>query len=138
MTDLWYPASVKLRADWRTKVVGQRQYALDALRLVDRLLVIRPELDLYVLRIAAAAALNDDAIFIESGRYVAAYLEDQLQRTNNGVYNLSDAELSTILVRLNAFETQLTLIARSEARGEEVRNAIRTLQNEYKTLQDER
>ena len=138
VTDLWYPASVKLRADWRTKVVGQRQYALDALRLVDRLLVIRPELDLYVLRIAAAAALNDDAIFIESGRYVAAYLEDQLQRTNNGVYNLSDAELSTILVRLNAFETQLTLIARSEARGEEVRNAIRSLQDEYKTLQDER
>lgn len=138
ITDLWYPASVKLRADWRTKVVGQNRYAYEALRLVDRLLVIRPELDLYVLRVAAAAALNDHAIFVESGRYVAVYLEDQLQRTNNGEYNLSDAELSTILTRLNAFDTQLTIIASSDRRGLEVRDIIRDLQRDYKVLQGER
>ena len=138
MTDLWYPATVKLRADWRTKVVGEPQFAYDALRLVDRVLVISPELDLYVLRAAAAAALNDNAIFVESARYVAAYAQGKLSRTEQGAYTLSDRELGVILTRLRAFDSQLLQIAREETRASEVRNVVRDLISEFGALQDER
>ena len=66
VTDIWYPETVQLRADWRTKVLDERRYPFDALRMVDRALVISPTLDLYVLRAAAASALEDDDIFVES------------------------------------------------------------------------
>jgi spermidine synthase len=138
VTDIWYPETVKLRADWRTKVVGQRQYAYDALRLVDRVLVIKPEIDFYVLRAAAAAGINDHAVFVESGRYVVAHLQGKLSRTKQGVYALSDRELATILRRLGAFEGQLTEIARTEARASEVRDMVSDLVEEYWALRDER
>ena len=138
ITDIWYPATVKLRADWRTKVVGQGRYAYEGLRLVDRALVIRPELDLYVLRAAAAAALNDHAAFIESGRYVASYLNGKLERTRQESYTMSDIELVTIIRRLTAFNSQLGQITRAATRGQEVQDSIADLLRDYTDLRNER
>ena len=107
-TDIWYPEVVQLRADWRTKVLDQPQYPFDALRMVDRALVISPTLDLYVLRAAAASALDDDATFVESGRYVYGFLASKLGRAEEGTYIISDEELETTRNRLQAFDIRLT------------------------------
>ncbi len=136
VTDLWYPAAVKLRADWRNKVANRPEYANDALRLVDRVLVVRPELDLYVLRAASAATLADDEAFVESGRYVEAYLQEKLQRTRQGNYELSESELSSILTRLRAFENQLAAIAETEQRAIAVRDGIADLIMDYGQLEN--
>jgi len=138
VTDLWYPETVKLRADWRTKVVGEPQYAYDALRLVDRALVIAPELDLYVLRAAAAAVLKDQAVFVESGRYVSAYIQGKLTRAEQGAYVISDRELTTIVARLTAFGNQLTTVARADDREEGVRTQVSDLLRDVRALQAQR
>ena len=139
VTDIWYPETVQLRADWRTKVLDERRYPFDALRMVDRALVISPTLDLYVLRAAAASALEDDDIFVESGRYVRAYISNKLRRVEAGAYNLSAEELETTQLRLTAFDTRLGELARAGGRrAGDVHEAIRELLEEIEALAGQR
>ena len=139
VTDIWYPETVQLRADWRTKVLDERRYPFDALRMVDRALVISPTLDLYVLRAAAASALEDDDIFVESGRYVRAYISNKLRRVEAGTYNLSAEELETTQLRLTAFDTRLGELARAGGRrAGDVHEAIRELLEEIEALAGQR
>jgi spermidine synthase len=138
VTDLWYSDTVKLRADWRTKVIGDPQYAYDALRLVDRALVIAPELDLYVLRAAAAAVLEDQAVFVESGRYVAGYIRGKLARAEQGSYVISDRELTTIIARLTAFDRELGTVAGTDVRAQDVHVQVSDLLRDVRTLQTQR
>ena len=139
VTDVWYTEVVQLRADWRTKVMGEPRYPFDALRMVDRALVISPTLDLYVLRAAAASALEDDAIFVESGRYVHSFLLNKLDRAEQGAYVISDEELETTLLRLTAFDAKLTQLAEAgERRAVGVHEDIRDLLDEFEALARER
>lgn len=138
-TDIWYSEVVQLRADWRTKVLDQPRYPFDALRMIDRALVISPSLDLYVLRAAAASALDDDDVFIESGRYVHAFLASKLARAEQGTYVISDEELATTQSRLGAFDIRLTEIAGAGGtRASDVHDNIRGLSEEFEALARER
>ena len=138
-TDIWYPEVVQLRADWRTKVLDRPQYPFDALRMVDRALVISPTLDLYVLRAAAASALDDDATFVESGRYVHGYLASKLERAEQGAYVISDEELETTRNRLQAFDIRLTELSEAGGlRAADVHADIRELVEEFEALATER
>ena len=138
-TDIWYPEAVQLRADWRTKVLDQPQYPFDALRMVDRALVISPTLDLYVLRAAAGSALDDEAVFIESGRYVYGYLASKLERTEQGTYAMSDEELQTTQNRLQAFDIRLGEISEAGGlRAADVHADIRELIDAFEALARER
>ena len=138
-TDIWYPEVVQLRADWRTKVMEQPRYPFDALRMVDRALVISPSLDLYVLRAAAASALDDDEAFVESGRYVYVYLADKLERARLGAYVISDEELETTRNRLQAFDIRLTELSEAVGpRAADVHDDIRGLIEEFDALARER
>ena len=138
-TDSWYPEVVQLRADWRTKVADRQRYPFDALRMIDRALVINPTLDLYVLRAAAASSLRDDAIFVESGRYVHGYLESKLERAGQGTYIISDEELQTTRQRLAAFDLGLTeLTAAGDRRAEDVHADIRALMEKFNALARQR
>ena len=138
-TDIWYPEVVQLRADWRTKVLDQPQYPFDALRMVDRALVISPTLDLYVLRAAAASALDDDATFVESGRYVHGYLASKLERAEQGAYVISDEELETTRNRLQAFDIRLTELSEAGGlRAADVHADIRELIEEFEAIARER
>ena len=67
-TDLWYPEAVRLRADWRLRGAHDPRYARDAVRLIDRALMIRPSLELLLLRAAASDMLDADAEFVETAR----------------------------------------------------------------------
>ena len=138
-TDIWYPEVVQLRADWRTKVLDRPQYPFDALRMVDRALVISPTLDLYVLRAAAASALDDEATFIESGRYVHGYLASKLLRAEQGTYVISDEELETTRNRLQAFDIRLTELSEAGGlRAADVHADIRDLIEEFEAIARER
>lgn len=138
-TDIWYPEAVQLRADWRTKVLDQPQYPFDALRMVDRALVISPTLDLYVLRAAAASALDDEAVFIESGRYVHGYLASKLERTEQGTYAMSDEELQTTQNRLQAFDIRLGEMSEAGGlRAADVHADIRELIEAFEAIARER
>ena len=138
-TDIWYPEVVQLRADWRTKVLDQPQYPFDALRMVDRALVISPTLDLYVLRAAAASALDDNATFVESGRYVHGYLASKLERAEQGNYVISDEELETTRNRLQAFDIRLTELSEAGGlRAADVHADIRELIEEFEAIARER
>ena len=138
-TDIWYPEAVQLRADWRTKVLDQPQYPFDALRMVDRALVISPTLDLYVLRAAAASALDDEATFVESGRYVYGYLASKLRRAEEGTYVMSDEELQTTQNRLLAFDIRLGEMSEAGGlRAADVHADIRELIEEFEAMAGER
>ena len=138
-TDIWYPEAVQLRADWRTKVMDQPQYPFDALRMVDRALIISPTLDLYVLRAAAASALDDDAAFVESGRYVYGFLASKLERAEQGTYVISDEELETTRNRLQAFDIRLTELSEAGGlRAADVHADIRGLIEDFEALARER
>ena len=139
VTDVWYSEVVQLRADWRTKVMDAPRYPFDALRMIDRALVISPTLDLFVLRAAAASALDDVAIFVESGRYVHAYLRSKLERAEQGTYVISDEELETTQLRLTAFDSKLTELAEAGGlRAADVHDDIREMIREFEALARER
>ncbi len=134
-TDIWYPEVVQLRADWRTKVLDQPRYPFDALRMVDRALVISPNLDLYVLRAAAASSLDDEAAFVESGRYVHGYLANKLERARLGTYVISDEELQTTQNRLQAFDLRLTELSQAGgSRAADVHADIVDLIGEFESM----
>lgn len=68
-TDAWFAEANQLRIEWRTNVAalaGQRQFAEQALQLIDAGIALRPTADLFVLRAAAAFALRDATVFLES------------------------------------------------------------------------
>lgn len=65
--ELWFADAMRLRADWR--VQSRDEMALrDSIRLIDRALVLRRDIDLLMLRLAAADALDDANAFVETAR----------------------------------------------------------------------
>jgi spermidine synthase len=76
-TDIWYAEAVQLRADWRVQADDER-YAGDAVRMIDRALMIRPKLELLLLRAAATDILGDNAAFVETARNVASFVRTRL------------------------------------------------------------
>ena len=125
----------------RTKVTNDDRHPFNALRMVDRALVIRPDLELYVLRAAAVLALEDREAFVESGRYVATYINDKLRRAREGTYVISDYELSIMEERLTVFDTMLKQLEGNpvaERRGQEVEDLISELRDEVEALVRER
>jgi tetratricopeptide (TPR) repeat protein len=107
VTDLWYPESVQLRADWRTQAVGEARHAFDAMRLIDRALSIRPKLELYLLRAASADRLDDDAAFVETSRSLLDFVRSRLEVARDDGNAVTGAELEMIAERLVALRGRL-------------------------------
>jgi len=79
VTDAWYPEAAWLRALWRSNVTEDRErQASDALRLIDRALVLDSDPRLYTLRALSAVALGDPHYIIESFRFAAATMRVRL------------------------------------------------------------
>ena len=108
ITDIWYPEVVRLRAEWRTNVATDRErFAFDALRLIDRALILAPSKDLYLLRVLTAITLNESDLAIESSRYVASYISAELTQASTQGGSLSAAEIATLRQNLGAIVTYL-------------------------------
>jgi len=98
-TDDWYREAMQLRIEWRTHVnAGERPLqAREALQLADRIIAVQPSSDLYVLRAAAALALADPVLFLESASAFAVNEIPQSKDAGNGgdlgASNVRDARL---------------------------------------------
>jgi len=110
-TDDWYREAMQLRIEWRTRVnAGERvMLAREALGLVESMIALQPASDLYVLRAAAALALEDPVLFLESA---SAFASNEMQLRKNqvntldvpGVRSVRDARLRGFT---QAIETRL-------------------------------
>lgn len=105
VTDLWFPEAARLRADWRIRVVGAAS-SLDAIRILDRAVAIRPSLELLILRASAADTAEDAAAFVESARYALRQANDELDAIEAG-RAASRAELDTMFRRQRALRVRL-------------------------------
>jgi hypothetical protein len=75
--ELWFADAMRLRADWR--VQSRDEMALrDSIRLIDRALVLRRDIDLLMLRLAAADALGDPNVFVETAREAVGDLQSEI------------------------------------------------------------
>ncbi len=104
ITDAWYPDAAWLRALWRANVTQDRQrLGLDALRIVDRALVLESNPRLYGLRAMSAIASGDPHYIIESFRFAAATIRVRLRAANA----LPAAEVALLQRNLSGMAEQL-------------------------------
>ena len=108
VTDAWYPEAARLRAEWRVNVAeDQQRYAFDALRFIERVLILAPDQNLYLLRAMSARILQDDYRLLESSRYVASYIRANLNAASNQGYSVPAAELAQMRQNLATIRNQL-------------------------------
>ncbi len=124
VTDVWYPSVVRLRAEWRGKVTQNTEsFAFDALRLIDRALVIEPSLTLMLLRVAVGISTKDAGIAIESSRQAVRMTGTTLERVSTGTGRIAQREITAIRQNLTAITNNLRgdLVAGNERHAERVR-----------------
>ncbi len=125
VTDAWYPDVARLRAEWRGQVRREvESFAFDALRIVDRAILMRPELNFYLLRAAIGVALEDGSIAVESSRLAVRLLRARLERLAATGERISGSDLLVIQQNLNAIVANLRgdLVAAEQRRAEFVRS----------------
>ncbi len=109
VTDAWYPEVARLRAEWRVNVAEDRQrFAFDALRFIERVLILAPDQNLYLLRATSARTLGDNDRLVESSRYIASYVRASLNASANQGYSLPARELEQMRQNLAAIVNQLS------------------------------
>jgi len=124
ITDAWYPIVARLRAEWRSQIAQDPEsFAFDALRLIDRAILIQPEHDLYLLRARIGMALGDGGIAVESSRQIVRLLGASLDRAAATGERVTGAVLVSIQQTLDAIVTNLRgdLVATEQRRAEDVR-----------------
>ena len=128
-TDLWYPEAVQLRADWRIQGSRARRDHFDALRLLDRALMVSAATDLLVIRAAAGVRLDDAGLFTETAMQVQAQMAAKLDRAQRGDYALSERDLNNMRSRIAGFIRQLgaPFAAPAGERAREVRAQFEAL-----------
>jgi spermidine synthase len=107
VTDFWFPEAARLRADWRIRVAGEPRYARDALRIIDRALLIRQDPELLLLRAEGAGALGDADALLESARYSVQLMGNELLAVEQGSYTLTAAELELTRRRIAVWQSIL-------------------------------
>lgn len=124
ITDAWYPDVARLRTEWRGQVRQNiESFAFDALRLVDRAILIRPELNFYLLRAGIGIALNDGSIALESSRQAVRLVTANLERLAATGERVAARELLVMQRNLTAIVNNLRgdLVAAEQRRAEIVR-----------------
>ena len=110
VTDAWYPEVARLRAEWRVNVAeDQQRFAFDALRFIERVLILAPDQNLYLLRATSARTLGDDHRLLESSRYIASYVRarSELLPPTRGI-PCRAVELEQMRQNLTAITNQLS------------------------------
>ncbi|NIW24639.1 MAG: hypothetical protein GWN29_08790 [Gammaproteobacteria bacterium] len=106
VTDAWYPEAAWLRAVWRSNVTEDRErQALDALRLIDRALVLDSDPRLYALRALSAVAADDPHYIVESFRFATATMRVRLASAGTlqaGEREVMQRNLSSMADRLQS------------------------------------
>lgn len=95
-TDLWYETSVKLRAEWRSKVTTpeyQPRLAHEATRLIDSAIAFFPNADFFLLRIRSTYVSGDLLASTETAKRLLAMIDYELTSTEEANAALSQAAL---------------------------------------------
>jgi spermidine synthase len=109
VTDAWYPETVRLRAEWRTKVRAEfaEQYAFDAMRLIERALPLAPDPNFHALRVLSALALGDGDRVLESSRHISTSIRNDLATADVEDYTISIQELARMRQNLTVITNHL-------------------------------
>ena len=109
ITDAWYPEVARLRAEWRVNVAENRErFAFDALRFIERVLILAPDQNLYLLRAMCARILGDDNRLVESSRYIASYVRGTLNASASQGYAFSVSDLEQMRQNLAVITNHLS------------------------------
>jgi hypothetical protein len=137
VSDIWYPQTVQLRAEWRVRVANDARYPQQALQMIDRVLAINPDLNLFVLRAVAAIALKDDAAFIESNLRARIYMQEELRRAIDGDLQMSDDDARRSMQRIRALSAKLDELADAGSRrADQVSRSMDDLLQRYQAFVD--
>jgi tetratricopeptide (TPR) repeat protein len=126
VTDAWYPGAVLLRADWRSRVdQNVEQLVFDALRLIDRVLLIEPDRNFYLLRASIGIGADDGNIAVESSRNIVRLTAQIIQNATATGGQIESQQVEMIRQNLNVIVANLRgdLVAANRRRAEEVRQA---------------
>ncbi|MEE9571162.1 MAG: hypothetical protein V3W02_05630, partial [Gammaproteobacteria bacterium] len=108
VTDAWYPEVVRLRAEWRTNIaIDRERYAFDALRLIDRAILLGPSQELFLLRAVSAIVLNEDDVVVESSRQIIAYIQQDLRQADDQSFPIRPDNLAKMKQNLISIITHL-------------------------------
>ena len=133
ITDLWYTNAARLRAEWRTRLSPSEERfpseQLNALRLIDRALLIAPDRALHLLRLASAVGIEDGDILMESARVIASSIEEELQNSYINGYRFNNQQLQSMDKNLQLIANLLdgTLVRHAPGRAEEIREKVMDL-----------
>ena len=138
-TDPWYVEATQLRIEWRTKLRSRElvaRHVPDALRLADRVLIVQPELDLYVLRAACGYLLEDPFVVLESARKVAEYIDSRLDRAASGQYSMTTNRLTSMLSIVSQLQSGLDspLLEGAGHRVDSVKIALEEVQDRLREM----
>jgi hypothetical protein len=125
VTNSWFPEAQRLRADWRIRIAGDTRYARDAVRIIDRALVVRADAELLLLRAEAAGVLNDDDAIVGTVHYALQQIGDELRGVETGNYPLFSAEL--LRLRIAAWRGVLASATLDAARREPLARELERL-----------
>ena len=109
VTDAWYPEVARLRAEWRVNVAENRErFAFDALRFIERVLILAPDQNLYLLRAMCARILGDDDRLVESSRYIASFVRGNLNTSASQGYTFPARDLEQMRRNLTVITNELS------------------------------
>jgi spermidine synthase len=106
-TDPWFLEAVRLRADWRIQGSDQRSAYLEALRLLDRALIVAPDTELLVIRASATIKLGDPAAFVETAELIGKQFSLQLDLAEQGEVLLARHDIDAMRVRTAGITREL-------------------------------
>ena len=134
----WYLNAAKLRADWRIVAARNgesREHAVEALAIIDEAIALWHDINFYGMRMAAAYLADDyDAVVETARRMVWLVRQDFEFRSGASGLDVSAAELSRTLLRLESMRTGLS-IARTSGRVADYKFA--SLDQSLSTLRQE-
>jgi spermidine synthase len=126
-TDAWFPEAARLRADWRIRISGDARYARDAIRIIDRALVVRPDAELLLLRAEAAGVLRDGDAFAGTAHYALHGIADELRAVEARAHILSSSDLELMRRRIAAWQGMLTSAGLDAVRREPLARELERL-----------
>ena len=98
LTDIWHAEVVRLRAAWRVNIAedpgteDRERLALEALQLIEQVLIMSPSENLHRMRAMGARTLGDNDRLLESSAVLATHINSYLTTTASQGYRLTPQE----------------------------------------------
>lgn len=102
----WYVQAAKMRADWRVNLVQRgetKSLASDAMSIIDDVIALHQDLDIYGMRMAASFLAEDFDATVETARRMIWVMRSDLEsRASLNERSMSSREAESSIRRLNS------------------------------------